>query len=195
MPMKYRYSPKDAMQYQRTAKKLTRGMDRVTAEVFGWVAGVGAIGALHGVAAKTGSPWLGWFCYFLSLLLLGRINWFIYSYLGWTKHPEEIQPDGSLVTNFQAWRLILSFLLFIPVVLFAFGLPLLIAHSDLLNREGKASATTEKISEAAPTMVSKPSLTVSPEAPPKVMSTSPSNASRVTRPATVKEASAGTLEK
>lgn len=130
--MEYRRKPEDVAHYRRTTERSTRLMNEIPAEVFKWVGAAAAIAAIHVVDIRLESAWLQWLGYLLSALLFGWINVFFYR-VGLTKHPEEIQPDGTLVTRFVGWRLAIGIPLWALALLISFGLPHLIAGSDLLT--------------------------------------------------------------
>ena len=69
-----------------------------------------AIAAIEVVRIRTNSPWLQGLSVCLSLLLLLRIQWFVN-----IKHAEELKADGSVVTRFAWWKVLIS----IPVTVAA----------------------------------------------------------------------------
>jgi hypothetical protein len=147
-----------------------RYAERVAPEIFRWLGWSTALAAVQVVAIRTGSGWLKWLPFVLAAFVSMRIQWFI-----GIKHPEERQPDGSLLIRVKWWRFFIVPVGWVLTWVFAIGAANLIARSDLLPpiesqakvAPASSSSVTRSVPLAAPAI---PSSTVqkSPKVPPKI---------------------------
>lgn len=145
--MEYRYKPEDVPHYRRTQERIQAFAEKGTAEIFKWLGWATAIAAVQVIDIRTKSSWLQIVSFALSLLLVMRVQWFLGIGL---KHPEETQPDGSLVVKFQFWKILASIPATALAWCIAFGAASLIAESDLLPPTAETVQSTPKLAPQAP---------------------------------------------
>lgn len=136
--MEYKYKPEDVAHYLRWQERLMTFSEKVPAEVFKWLGWTSATAAVQIIDMRLNSSWLQFVAFVLSMLLVLRVQWF----LG-MKHPEVLQPDGSLVVKFQLWKILASLPAVFLAYFLAFGMASLIAKSDLLPPARHAAAATQ----------------------------------------------------
>jgi hypothetical protein len=129
--MEHRIAPEVVSLYLRTMERLDRAAETSASEAFRWLGWATAIAAVKVVDIRTHSAWLQVVPYVLLVLVSGRIQWLI-----GVRHPEKLQPDGSLVITFQRWRMLVPVVGWLLTWVVAFGAADLIAKSDLLPPQG-----------------------------------------------------------
>lgn len=159
--MESRVKPEDVAFRQKWMERITNSAETFPAEVFRLMEWVIIIAAVLVADERLNSSWLQWLAAFLSLMMVARVNWFLSDVL---KHPEEMQPDGSLVVKFKLWTALIS----LPVAGFAyylaFGVSALFAESDLVERTPTAQATVAPQAAAVQPSAKAPPQAAAPQA-------------------------------
>lgn len=175
--MQVRRNAKDTAFLRKFEAHMERYTKGIPEEVFKWVGGVSAIAALQVVDIRTESRWLQVLPIVLSVLLVARMNAFLYYDLRWTKHREEDRPDGSSVTRFGPVKALVGLVLGCGVWWFAFWLPPIIANSDLLPPvKEEATAMAPQATPQAPSVAPAAVPQASPLVSPRATTAAPSNA-------------------
>lgn len=169
--MESRVKPQDVAIRHKTMKLLEKIAEKLPAEVFRLMEWVIIIAAVLVADERLKSQWLQWLAFALSMLLVMRVNWFLSDAL---KHPEEMQPDGSLVVKFKLWMSLVGLLVAGFAYYLAFGVSALFAESELAERDRTPQATVAP--NAAPRAASQTTPKAEPQVSQQVPTKTPQDA-------------------
>lgn len=136
--MEHRVSPQDVVVRQKTMDLLSKAAKVLPTETFRLMEWVIIIAAVLVADERLNSSWLQWLAFALSMLLVMRVNSVLSEVL---KHPEEVQPDGSLVVKFSWWKTLFGLSVAGFAYYLAFGVSALFAESDQAERTPTAHVT------------------------------------------------------
>jgi hypothetical protein len=123
---------------QKLMDLLNKSSQTLPAEAFRLMEWVIIIAAVLVADERLNSSWLQLLAFALSMLLVMRVNGFLSEFL---KHPEEVQPDGSVLVKFKLWTTLVSLPLAAFAYYIAFGVSALFAESDLAESARTAQVT------------------------------------------------------